>query len=60
MLLLKLTNQFDRADAARPFRVMCQPARLQKALQTISTEAAQTFGTTAQRIARFEPAAMRS
>lgn len=51
--LLKLTNQFDRRDAASISELCVSQERLQKALQTISTEQRAALETAAQRIRAF-------
>mgnify|MGYP001014151878 FL=1 len=51
--LLKLTNQFDRRDAASISELCVSQERLQKALQTISTERRAALETAAQRIRAF-------
>jgi histidinol dehydrogenase len=51
--LLKLTNQFDRRDAASISELCVSQERLQKALQAISTEQRAALETAAQRIRAF-------
>ncbi len=51
--LLKLTNQFDRRDAASISELCVSQERLQKALQTISAEQRAALETAAQRIRAF-------
>lgn len=51
--LLKLTNQFDRRDAASISELCGSQERLQKALQTISAEQRAALETAAQRIRAF-------